>query len=105
MSFGIVYVVVSSRHRQRMAMIEKGIDLGQLKDREVPLRTLRNGLVLMAVGLGLFLGKLVERYMPTVAEEVHLSHSPLPYFIMVTLCVGAALIAHHLMAQKRGLGK
>jgi len=28
MIFGIVYVVVTARHRQRMALIEKGMDPG-----------------------------------------------------------------------------
>ncbi len=83
-------------------MIEKGMDPGMLRQREVPLRTLRNGLVLLAVGLGLFLGLLMERYSPIPNADGSNSGSPLPYFIMVTLCVGAALVLHHVLARKHG---
>ncbi len=101
-AFGIVYVVVTARHRQRMAMIEKGMDPGMQREREVPLRSLRNGLVILAIGLGLFLGLLMERYSPIPNADGSNSGSPLPYFIMVTFCVGAALIMHHFIARKQG---
>ena len=99
--FGIVYIAVTARHRQRMLMIEKGMDPGMLKEREVPLRSLRNGLVLVGVGLGLFLGHLLSVNMPSMDEDGHVEHSPLPYFIMVLLCGGLALIAHHVAVRKR----
>lgn len=100
MIFGIVYVTVTSRHRQRMAMIDKGMDPGLLKEREVPFRTLRNGLVLVGAGVGLFFGYLLDSRMPGYGVNGDMGDTPLPYFMMVMLCCGIALIAHHFIAKQ-----
>jgi hypothetical protein len=99
MIFGIVYVTVTSKHRQRMAMIEKGMEPGLLKEREVPFRTLRNGLVLVGAGFGLFFGYLLDSRMPGYGVNGDMGDTPLPYFMMVMLCCGIALIAHHFIAK------
>ncbi|MFZ1687463.1 MAG: DUF6249 domain-containing protein [Flavobacteriales bacterium] len=104
MVFGIVYVTATSRHRQRMAMIEKGLDLDSLKEKEVPFRTLRNGLVLVGVGLGLFFGYLLDSRMPGYGVNGDMGDTPLPYFMMVILCAGLALIAHHLIVRRKQQG-
>ncbi len=62
--FGIVYVVVTSRNRERMAMIEKGVDP---KDFLTKPKTNNNGIIkwallLVGVGIGLFLGSILEAY-------------------------------------------
>jgi len=103
MVFGIVYVSVTARHRQRMAMIDKGMDPGNLMDREVPMRGLRNGLFLLGIGLGLLFGHFMEKAMYghlPVSEEDY----PLPYFICVLVFGGAALIAHHLIVRRKQQG-
>lgn len=104
MVFGIVYVVSTSKHRQRMAMIDKGMDLGMLKEKEVPFRTLRNGLVLVAAGVGLFLGYLLDTHMAGYGVDGDMGDTPLPYFMMVILCVGIALIAHHFIVSRKQQG-
>ena len=48
--FGCVYISVTSKHRQRMAMIEKGMDPGNLKDGDNAFPSLRNGLFLFGIG-------------------------------------------------------
>lgn len=104
MIFGIVYISVTSRHRQRMAMIEKGLDPGNLNAKEVPFRGLRNGMFMMAVGLGLFLGYLMDSNMPQYGVNGDVGDTPLPYFIMVLLCGGLALILHHFIARRKQQG-
>lgn len=104
MIFGIIYLAVSSRHRQRMAMIEKGMDVGSMKEKEVPFRTLRNGLVLVAAGLGLFLGYLLDTHMVGYGPDGDMGDTPLPYFMMVILCVGIALISHHFIVSRKQQG-
>jgi hypothetical protein len=100
--FGIVYISVTSKHRQRMAMIEKGLDPGNLKDRDSGFNNLRNGLFLFGIGLGLFLGHLVARVMPAQPDPNDPTpENPLPYFMMVLLCAGAALIAHHFIVRRK----
>lgn len=101
MIFGIVYISVTARHRQRMAMIEKGMDPGNLAAKEVPYRNLRNGLFMMAVGLGLFLGYLMDTHMVGYGPDGDMGDTPLPYFIMVLLCGGLALVAHHVIVSRK----
>lgn len=100
-TFGIVYITVTSKHRQRMAMIDKGMDPGLLKERDVPFRTLRNGLVLVGAGLGLYFGYLLDSRMPGYGVNGDPGDTPLPYFMMVMLCCGFALIAHHFIAKRQ----
>ena len=99
--FGIVYITVASRHRQRMAMIEKGLDPGNLNGREIPFRGLRNGMFMMAVGLGLFLGYLMDTHMVGYGPDGDMGDTPLPYFIMVLLCGGLALVLHHFIVRRK----
>jgi len=98
MVFGIVYVVVTARHRQRMALIEKGMDPG-LGDQVVPMRGLRNGLFLVGVGLGLLLGYALDKLM-RMGDAIE-GDNALPYFVMVLLCGGLALVLHHLIVQRK----
>jgi hypothetical protein len=102
MVFGIVHVVVSARHRQRMALIEKGMHPGGFKDREVPLRGRRNGLFM--IGVGLFFGYLMDVIMPSNGMDGDVGDSPLPYFIAVLLFGGLALVAHQLPVRRKQQG-
>jgi O-antigen ligase len=95
--FGIVYITVTARHRQRMAMIEKGMDPSLIGDKPEIHKSLRNGLFLLGVGLGLFLGHLMQLSM-------FVDDNPLPYFIMVMLCGGAALIIYHWIVRRKQQG-
>ena len=60
--FGVVFVVASARNRERMAMIEKGVDPKDFlsKPKSSMYTTLRWALLLVGVGLGLFLGSVLE---------------------------------------------
>jgi len=61
MIFGIVYVVVTARNRERMAMIEKGADPKFFESHKTRSGKgiLKWGLLLVGVGLGLFLAQLL----------------------------------------------
>ena len=99
--FGCVYIGVMSRHRQRMAMIEKGMDPGNLNMKEVPFRNLRNGMLMMGIGLGLFLGYIMDTYMIGYGPDGEVGDTPLPYFIMVLLCGGLSLVLHHVIVSRK----
>jgi hypothetical protein len=104
MVFGIVYVVVTARHRQRMAMIEKGMDPGGFLDREVPLRGLRNGLFMIGAGLGLFFGYIMDLNMRSNGVDGDMGDTPLPYGIMVLLFGGLALVLHQFIVRRKQQG-
>src|ERR1700761_3749705 len=55
MVFGIVYL----HKRERMAMIERGMDPRSNKPRSAPYQNLKWGLLLLGAGIGLFLSFLL----------------------------------------------
>jgi hypothetical protein len=63
----ILYTMISSRHKERMAMIEKGVNPGDFKGmtlREMfrmnPLSTLKWGLLAFSIGIGLIVGAYIS---------------------------------------------
>jgi hypothetical protein len=97
--FGMVYISVASRHRQRMAMIEKGMDPTLIGGRPEPYRSLRNGMFLVAIGLGLLFGHMLDQAMFAPEDD-----QPTAYFIMIMLCGGSSLILYHLMVRNKQQG-
>jgi len=95
MIFGIVYVVSSSRHKQIMAMIEKGADpaLFRRKGRFNKNSILKYGLLFIGVGVGILLGNLLESMAGLQTEAA--------YFSMILLFGGAGLITAFLIEGKK----
>ena len=62
--FGVVYVFVSARNRERMAMIEKGVDPKDFitRNKISMYAVLKWALLLVGIGFGLFIGSLLETY-------------------------------------------
>lgn len=61
--FGIVYIVVTARNRERMSMIEKGVNPKDfLSAGPNVYGILKWALLLVGVGLGLFVGSLFDTY-------------------------------------------
>lgn len=86
MVFGIVYIIIISRHREKMNLIEKGIDPNIFKNEdEASKNPLKSGLVLLAIGLGLMVGSWVEK-----TNILPLDGVGIPSFIC--LFIGIALI-------------
>ena len=94
--FGIVYISVSSKHRQRMAMIDKGLTPADFTERADPFRSLKLGMVAVGVGVGLLIGYLLR-------SSTH-DDNPMPYFVLVTICGGAALIGHYFIVRRKQQG-
>ena len=90
MVFGIVYVSVTARHRQRMAMIDKGMDPQIAKPAPDGRRAMRNGLLMVGIGLGLLAGWIIQHTM--LGPE---SENPLPFFIGIAVCGGTALMSYY----------
>src|SRR5262245_32544263 len=91
MIFGIVYVTVTARHRQRMAMIEKGADPSLFASKSNGSLALAFGLLMIGIGLGVFLGWIADR----IIFQENWGDSPGPYLIGVLVCGGAALLQYH----------
>ncbi len=89
------YIWVTARHRQRMAMIEKGLATAEPASEVDRFSSLKFGLLGIGVGFGLLLGYLFQTYAMVNGED-----NPLPYFVMVAICGGAALVGHHMIVVR-----
>src|ERR1700744_5172779 len=65
MIFGIVYLY----KRERMAMIERGMDPRRYKPQSAPYQTLKWGLLLIGAGVGLFLAYTLDRTVFSRTED------------------------------------
>jgi len=94
-AFGIVYVVIAARNRERMALIEKGADPRDLiSGKPNAYNVLKWALLLVGVGLGLFIGSLLETYTRLPHEAA--------YFASALFFGGLGLAIAFLVARKAG---
>jgi len=89
MVYGIVYLLV--RRKERVALIEKGADASIFETSKQP-SSLKWGLLLVGIGTGILLGKVLAVY-TTLEEEA-------AFFSMICLFGGIGLIVYHLVANK-----
>ena len=78
------YMFFSTRHRERMALIENGADAKIFNQSLSPLPNLKWGMVLVAIGLAIFVGGILE-------ERAGLEDG-VGFFGMVFLFGGLALL-------------
>jgi len=69
--FGIFYVWISTRNKERMALIEKGADasLFATKKKNLTNITLKIGMLAVGIGTGILMGSLLSTY-TALDEEV-----------------------------------
>ncbi len=99
-SIAAVFILYFSyRNRERMAMIEKGLNPSDLKGislseffRSRPLNSLKWGLLTMFVGIGLIVAMLLD--------EVYMLEEPL-YFGSMLIFGGLALVLFYVIASKK----
>ena len=95
--FGIIYIIVTARNKERMALIEKGADpkLFESVKKTSTGGILKWGLLLVGIGLGTFFAMLLVQ---SGLEEG-------AYPAMICLFGGAGLIVAYKMEQKSGTPK
>ncbi|MCB2221522.1 MAG: hypothetical protein KQI35_14075 [Bacteroidetes bacterium] len=90
---GIIYLGI--RRKERMAMMEKGVDASMfLTPRKKSSLSLKYGLLLIGVALGILIGKLLA------TTEAFRFEEEAAYFSMIFLFGGMALIIHYFMDKK-----
>jgi hypothetical protein len=93
LAFGIVFVVITARNRERMALIEKGADPKDLvSGKPTVYGVLKWALLLVGIGFGLFIGSLISTY--TVLDE------EASYFASALFFGGLGLFVAFLIARK-----
>lgn len=97
MIFGIVYLA----KRERMAMIERGMDPRRYKPQSAPYQTLKWGLLLIGAGAGLFFAYLLDH-----TVFAHLNNgfdndgNVAIYFALIAIFGGAGLFVSFLMEKR-----
>jgi len=104
--FGIVYL----RSRENMAMIEKGMNpRQQAKSTPRPFMSLKYGLLLIGVGIGLISAYLIDANTHhthvTAAGTVYESDNPAIYFALIGIGGGIGLVLSYVIEKKHWLDK
>ncbi len=98
MGFGCVYIYYTTRHRERMSMIERGMDPDSTKPASEPNKILRNGLLWTGIGVGLLAGWMFKHYLMGPVEE---EHSALPLLIGAAIFGGLSQVIYYLRFARR----
>lgn len=99
--FGLFFIFMRNRHRERMTMLEKGIDATLLvkKPESTRANALKYGLLLMGLSLGLLVAFFIDLSILT-----HIPEPPL-YMGSIFLFGGLGLLAYYLIMEKRDAKK
>ena len=91
--FGFIYGIVNLaiRKKERMAMLDKGVDPAIFNIEKINITTIRYGLLLIGVAIGILLGNILEA---TTALDEEVS-----YFSMIFLWGGMALVISHFVEK------
>jgi hypothetical protein len=96
MIFGIVYL----HKREKMAMIERGMDPRRYKPQSAPYQNLKWGLLLMGSGLGLFLAFLLEK-----TAFANTDDTDVIYFALIAIFGGIGLFLSYRIEKKETIDK
>ena len=93
-AFGVLYVYFTTRHKERLTLIEKGADPALFQSKKTwGNTTMRIGMFLVGIALGILMGNIL-------AETTQLKEE-VAYFSMIFLFGGASLILYYLVLEKR----
>ena len=94
--FAMIFAIVYLYKRERMAMIERGMDPRRYKPQTVPYQNLKWGLLLIGAGVGLFLAFTLDR---TVFSSTRDENEAI-YFALIAICGGLGLFASYRIEKK-----
>ncbi len=95
--FALIFGIRYFENKERMSMIEKGMDPGLRKRKSVsPLTSLKWGLILCGAGLGLMMAFWLTNYVLFTSEN----QSPAIYFSMIGIFGGLGLITSYFFEKK-----
>lgn len=92
--FGMVYVFLSTRNKERMALIEKGADASLFESKKTGRSnlTLKFGMLAVGIGIGILIASILESY--TILDE------EVAYPSMIFLFGGLFLVANAIIEKK-----
>ncbi|MBS1528015.1 MAG: hypothetical protein JST19_20380 [Bacteroidetes bacterium] len=81
--------------RERMAMIERGMDPRRYKPQSAPYQTLKWGLLLIGAGAGLFIAYILDRTVFVSQDD-----NAAIYFGLIAICGGLGLFTSYKIEKK-----
>ncbi len=93
--FGIVYIAITARNKERMALIEKGQDASILRDENQlhgRYNALKFGILAFGVGIGLVVANILD--INRIMDD------DVAYFAMIALFGGLSLIVYYLLMRR-----
>ncbi|GAB4023319.1 DUF6249 domain-containing protein [Spirosoma koreense] len=94
--FGIVYVFLMTRSRERMAMIERGVDASIFSRKDSGSPTLKFGMLFVGIALGMIIGEVIG----DVLHDFYGFSKGISFPAMVFLFGGISLILNFVIEQK-----
>ncbi len=106
-TFAVIFGLRYMSNKERMAMIEKGLDPGMRKSQAQPYAVLKWGLLLIGAGVGLFLAFTLDHTVFKVtADEWGNNGQNVPiYFSLIAIFGGLGLFTSYLIEKKETLNK
>ncbi|MDN3550764.1 DUF6249 domain-containing protein [Mucilaginibacter aquaedulcis] len=98
MIFGIVYL----NKREKLAMIERGMDPRTYKPQSAPYQNLKWGLLLLGAGVGLLLAFILDHSLYSNLDEDSI---PPLYFALIAIFGGLGLFLSYRIEKKEVLDK
>jgi len=95
-AFGVLYVYFSTRHKERLTLIEKGADPALFQSKKAESTgngAMRIGMFLVGISLGFLVGNIL-------AETTRLQDE-VSYFSMISLFGGLSLVLYYLLIEKK----
>ncbi|MBB3054466.1 DUF6249 domain-containing protein [Mucilaginibacter gotjawali] len=96
MIFGIVYLA----KRERLAMIERGMDPRRYKPQSAPFQTLKWGLLLIGAGTGLFLAYVLDHTLFSKISDMEDGGNVAIYFALIAIFGGSGLFLSYRIEKK-----
>ncbi|WP_299436746.1 DUF6249 domain-containing protein [uncultured Aquimarina sp.] len=93
--FGIIYIYITSKHRERIAMIKYGVSASQLTNKNRDLaQSLKYGMLLIGIAVGILVAYCINLF---VLEKYH----PVFYFSMTFLFGGISIIMNYKLEKRK----
>lgn len=89
--FAIVYTYLSYRNKERLALINAGLDPTAFTKIAPGKLLLVLGFVFLGFSLGIIAGFFLEKYL-SINDAGHRRYYPQAYLSMITLCLGIAMV-------------
>ena len=100
--FGVAYTYFTYRNKERLALLESGLDLEYFKKRlqRKQVFLMSFGMVFIGFALGVLTGFFFEKYLLIHYNPNEYRNYPQAYIIMVALCMGISMLIAFFMNRK-----